>query len=115
MREQGLNANARHNFTAHGIELYIWFNDRRNDVMSMIGEVSWKTIPPNADVDMTPFVLSLDAAQRLIDDLYHLGLRPTNNKFGDETIRAQSEHIADLRAVTFALLTQAKDNHDRPT
>ena len=50
------------------------------------------------------FFLKRQEAQGLMDELYRVGFRPTENHYTDETFKANREHIADLRRVAFLLL-----------
>mgnify|MGYP001247230715 CR=1 FL=1 len=43
--------------------------------------------------------LPFDAAQRLMDELWRIGLRPTDYRDTDGEVAAQKEHITDLRKV----------------
>lgn len=44
------------------------------------------------------------SAQKLFDDLYALGFRPSDGKNNDAAMKAKDEHIADLRTVMTAYL-----------
>lgn len=53
-----------------------------------------------------PPVVSLndEAAQRLIDDLWSVGLRPTGIPDGAVALAAKDQHITDLRRMAFDVL-----------
>lgn len=55
------------------------------------------THPPT--VEMRP-----EDAQRLMDDLWHAGLRPTQGKQSEGVTAAQQAHLNDMRAIVFAKL-----------
>jgi hypothetical protein len=59
------------------------------------------------DGEEPPALASLgrDAAQRLLDDLIHAGLRPSVPFEGDSATR---RHLEDMRAITFAKLDVEK-------
>ena len=42
--------------------------------------------------------------QRLFDQLWSLGYRPHNNKYGDEVVKTMSDHLADMRKIAFKFL-----------
>ena len=48
--------------------------------------------------------LDQDTAQRLIDDLWNGGLRPTQGKQSEGVTAAQANHLQDMRAIAFAKL-----------
>ena len=51
----------------------------------------------------------LDArAQRLMDELWTAGLRPTQGKQSEGVTAAQGRHLEDMRAIAFAKLEVAK-------
>lgn len=49
-----------------------------------------------------------EALQELVDDLWRVGIRPTEGKVSDRTLQAQEEHIKSLREVTANLLALEK-------
>lgn len=55
---------------------------------------------------MTPPMLQFDmvAAQRLMDELWHCGLRPTEGSGSAGQSAAMQNHLADLRAIAFKAL-----------
>lgn len=54
-------------------------------------------------VDPT-ITIPIEAAQTLMDDLWHAGLRPTEGTGSAGAMRATEAHLADLRKITFAVL-----------
>jgi hypothetical protein len=50
------------------------------------------------------FSIDLTAAQSLMDDLWRAGLRPALGKQSEGVTAAQSRHLDDMRAITFAKL-----------
>lgn len=65
-------------------------------------EIEWVEQPeslvnPNAAV----YSSNRAAAQKLFDDLYALGFRPSDGKNNDAVIKAKDDHLADLRRIIF--------------
>lgn len=52
-------------------------------------------------------LLTEEAAQVLMDDLYSAGLRPTEGKVSDRTLAAQTDHLKDLRSILDRVLPAA--------
>jgi hypothetical protein len=50
------------------------------------------------------FALSLEACQKLVDQLYALGIRPSKIQHDSPVVLAQQAHIDDLRKVAFEIL-----------
>lgn len=51
------------------------------------------------------FALSLEACQKLVDQLYALGIRPSKIQYDSPVVLAQQAHIDDLRRIVFDVLT----------
>lgn len=64
------------------------------------GRIEWVERPPFGSASPT-FTLDDAAAQRLMDDLWDAGLRPTQGKQSEGMFAAQSAHLADMRAIAF--------------
>lgn len=81
-----------------GFELLL--GRRQYDALETVSAVEMEYTEPGKMVPRTPLVLTPDACQSLIDDLWNAGLRPTNDKgqAGEiEFLRSQVE-----RATVFA-------------
>ncbi len=50
------------------------------------------------------FTLFEDRAQRLLDELWQAGLRPSSDRQSEGVIAAQAHHLKDMRAIAFAKL-----------
>ena len=82
-----------------GVELYVCDAERRVRVVDIVMQ---KIEPEGTCVqEAAPFVLSNDAAQTLIDDLWAAGLRPTEGTGSAGAMKATENHLADLRTVLF--------------
>ena len=46
----------------------------------------------------------------LMDDLWNIGIRPTNVSYKDDTIKAKDDHLKDMRTIAFHKLGI---NHDK--
>lgn len=42
--------------------------------------------------------------QELMDDLWHIGIRPTEGKAGDSVVNALKDHLSDMRKIAFSEL-----------
>ena len=56
------------------------------------------------DTPETFGMLTLEAAQQLANDLWAAGLRPAQGKQSEGQISATQTHLADMRAIAFAIL-----------
>lgn len=68
-------------------------------------------IKPGVALDSTAPTLKLgmEAAQNLIDELWRVGMRPTEysketKPAGDDALKATQAHLEDMRKIAFALL-----------
>jgi hypothetical protein len=85
----------------HAVELCILSADGKTHVKEIILEESREVIEPDPS-----FMLSLDHAQLLMDDLWHAGLRPTEGAGSAGAMRAVERHLEDMRKIAFDQLTQ---------
>lgn len=67
-------------------------------------EIVWEEQPSGLPVDTPLLSLSSEDAQRLMDELWQAGLRPTQSKQSHGAFDAQGQHLADMRAIAFAKL-----------
>lgn len=52
-----------------------------------------------------PFLrLRIDDAQRLMDELWHCGLRPSEGTGSAGSLKATENHLADMKRIAFTLL-----------
>lgn len=56
---------------------------------------------PEDQVIDPSLTINLDAAQALMDDLWHSGIRPTEGKQATGTLRAIENHLEDMRIIAF--------------
>lgn len=63
-------------------------------------------LEPIEDTDPTPAICNIDdgSAQKLMDDLWNMGIRPTENRGGSETVAAMQRHLEDMRTIAFGSL-----------
>ena len=89
-----VNVAAAVNHLVRGVDLYVFVPHVEDGTFSVVaGPVAFERVA----VDASPpplFSLGRDEAQRLMDDLWHAGLRPTQAAAGDA-------HIEDLRRLVF--------------
>ena len=82
----------------HAVELYIATGDKQTRVKEVILE----RIEDPAMAPCGPsFQISTDAAQTLMDDLWHAGLRPTEGTGSAGALRAVERHLEDMRTLVF--------------
>lgn len=79
-----------------GVEFYIESEDKKRRVKQVVFE----TVEEGMAYEPS-FILSLDAAQTLIDDLWHAGLRPTEGTGSAGALRAVERHLEDMRTLVF--------------
>lgn len=59
---------------------------------------------PSAEPGITPaptFSLEPEAAQQLMDELWHAGIRPTEGTGSAGSLAATERHLSDMRALVF--------------
>lgn len=99
---------AQLNLALHVVSLYIaqTSGDGRHSQV-LTPSIGWCDVEPGEawgpTLDVEP-----EALQELVDDLWRMGIRPTEGKVSDRTLQAQEEHIKSLREVSAHLLELAK-------
>jgi hypothetical protein len=68
----------------------------------------WEEQGGGLSVDEPLLILATEDAQRLIDELWQAGLRPTQGKQSEGVMSAQASHLEDMRALAFAKLNVTK-------
>lgn len=71
-------------------------------------EVAFEPSAEGAHEPNPTFSLTMEQAQRLIDDLWHAGLRPVAGKQSEGVTAAQARHLEDMRSIAFAKLNIEK-------
>lgn len=66
--------------------------------------VDMAKIAPNACPPRSTISIPEQSAQRLMDDLWNAGYRPTDSNGTSGAIRAAENHIQDLRKIAFKIL-----------
>lgn len=89
----------------NAVELYIATEDKKTRVKEVICE----RIENPALAHEPSFQMSLDAAQTLMDDLWHAGLRPTEGTGSAGALRAVERHLEDMRTLVFKSKTQVTE------
>lgn len=85
----------------HAVELNILSDDGKTKVKQIILEESDQRFEQEPS-----FILSLDNAQLLMDDLWHAGMRPTEGTGSAGAMRAVERHLEDMRKIAFDQLNQ---------
>ena len=65
--------------------------------------IEFERIDRGAHVDPA-MVLPIDAAQMLMDELWRVGLRPSEGSGSAGSLAATERHLADMRSITFKQL-----------
>ena len=100
--ENELKISATHNHMLDAVEFYLHTDN------SVCTKIEMKTIENMQTLayipEFEPIRLSSAMAQRLLDQLWNIGLRPHNNKYGDEVVKTMSNHLSDMRKIAFKFL-----------
>ena len=85
----------------HAVELNILSADGKTQVKQIILEETDQSFEREPS-----FILSLDNAQLLMDDLWNAGMRPTEGTGSAGAMRAVERHLEDMRKIAFDQLNQ---------
>jgi len=66
------------------------------------------TLKEHKDCDYSPPMITLDdtAAQKLMDELWNCGLRPSEGSGSAGALLATQNHLKDMQSITFGLLNK---------
>jgi len=87
---------------AERIAIYARIN--RNGKRAYPKEIVWEELGDSLPINEPLLSLATEEAQRLMDELWQAGLRPTQAKQSHGAFDAQGQHLADMRAIAFAKL-----------
>jgi len=90
----------------HSIGLYIYEIDA--DGKKTVGSLEMKPVEDPALQHDSMTNISPSAAQVLMDDLWHAGIRPTEGTGSAGSLKATENHLQDMRAIVFKKLGMAK-------
>jgi hypothetical protein len=96
---------ARRDVMMDGFEFYITVPVRGDDSrVSVMDNMTFRTIDRHTTVpaERDHVYVPVGAVQKLMDDLWTEGVRPTDYKDTREVVGAMKEHINDLRKMAFA-------------
>lgn len=82
------------------------FFDGDAEPQESIARVTWEPIPPNFIVEPS-FRLKATAAQRLMDELWLAGVRPSDSRHTSEVLAVQGKHLEDMRELAMGALRKA--------
>lgn len=74
---------------------------RTEDRVRYVGKVTFSRIEPGVTPDGPSVVLDHEGAQRLMDELWTIGLRPRNGSGALAHVNAVQAHLEDLRRLVF--------------
>ncbi len=102
---------ARRGIFGDVIELVMYQRTTHSDdvvKLAVAQPVEFKTRDENtAPYEPAPMLsLQVEDAQRLMDELWHVGLRPTEGTGSAGSLAATERHLADMRALVFAAQQQ---------
>lgn len=80
---------------------------KRPEMMQREGNSLHLPIEPFAELDTT-------AAQRLMDELWSCGIRPTEGRGSAGSLAATERHLDDMRRIAFGALMEISDNIKMP-
>ncbi len=87
----------KNGFRHDGISIFV--EDLQNQMLSVANPITLKSVEMDEMyTETTPtFTLCLTAAQKLIDDLWDCGLRPSEGSGSAGQLAAVQNHLADMR------------------
>ena len=84
------------------IEIRLW--SERGDAVGIPSPLTFTLLTPeqrDAHRLEPSFAMSRDSAQQLMDELWNVGLRPTEGTGSAGSLAATERHLADMRALVF--------------
>lgn len=86
-----------------GVEIWIGATPvPSTDKIAVVDKIIWKEQGhSDPDSDSAPLTLSYQAAQRLMDDLWNCGLRPSEGSGSAGALKATQGHLEDMRKLVF--------------
>lgn len=103
-----VRAEVQRNFAYDSIDLYV--TEKSGDITSLMTNATMETVQEGVMPEPAFIHLSPESAQLLMDSLWNVGVRPSDNRDISEILNANREHIADLRKVAFDLLKKVIKN-----
>jgi hypothetical protein len=92
----------REHFFGDDISVFLW---RRSDHTTAVAQpVVFRALTPEemGTIQQEPALrIDRDAAQQLMDELWHVGLRPTEGSGSAGSLAATERHLADMRHLVF--------------
>jgi hypothetical protein len=83
---------------ANGVDIFIFNKDR------ILSEVKFEDFPTMTMMPRSNFFMNKENTQKLMDQLWNAGYRPSGIKNKDIAMGAMDKHIEDLRRIAFKLL-----------
>ena len=85
----------------------VTFAVQNGDSFAIARPVQFETVDPTAVPPAPTVSLQRDAAQQLMDELWRIGVRPTEGSGSAGAMAAVERHLADVRAIAFHKLNLA--------
>lgn len=83
-----------------GEEFAVRMGRRTQDGWAVGEGMVFRVVPDNTNVETEPaFTLTRDDAQALMDELWHVGLRPTEGSGSAGSLAATQAHLKDMRTL----------------
>ena len=84
-------------------DISVYLGEKQGDVFSVAQPLTMKELPQNSLAD--PFLrLRIEDAQRLMDELWNCGIRPSEGTGSAGSLAATEKHLKDLQNIVFDLL-----------
>lgn len=99
---------AQRNFAMDSVDLYLMLYRDGYKKSYMVNAVFKELEEGVTQDDSSPIHLEFEQAQLLMDQLWNVGIRPTDNRDRSEVINAKDQHIDDLRLILQAFIEATK-------
>jgi hypothetical protein len=83
------------------VRLYLAESEQPDGSRMVATSVKFERIEPGLIAPPAPLELSQDEAQRLMDELWHVGLRPSEGTGSAGAMAAVQAHLQDMRELVF--------------
>jgi hypothetical protein len=101
-----INVHVARNFLGRGFEFHIVGLDLERRETSLARPVEFAVVPENTQFTEPAFSLREEEAQRLMDELWNAGVRPTEGAGTAGSMAAVKSHLEDMRRIVFGALRQ---------
>lgn len=103
MRARKYEIRAERTIFSGGIDIYVGQVDQNGFLCQVAEPVVLKPVDDEVNYDPT-ISLRPDAAQKLMDELWQCGIRPTEGSGSAGSLAATERHLGDMKKIAFGLL-----------